>query len=77
MILAWTASFVVAGLAECGSHLKAIFGTPQDYLERCGHAIPTGWAMVGSDVATDLITLVIPIPMVGEVSVESLGVPLR
>lgn len=55
---------MIAGLAECGSHLLALFGTPQAYLDHCGSAIPTGWAMVGSDVATDVITLILPIPMV-------------
>jgi len=60
----WATSFVLAGLLECGSHLKALFGHPQEYLDHCGSAITTGWAMVGSDVATDLITLIIPIPVV-------------
>lgn len=64
MLVLWTAAFVIAGLAECGSHLLALFGTPQAYLDHCGSAIPTGWAMVGSDVATDVITLILPIPMV-------------
>ncbi|RYP39192.1 hypothetical protein DL767_002300 [Monosporascus sp. MG133] len=64
IIAAWATSFVLAGLLECGSHLKALFGQPQEYLDHCGSAIPSGWAMVGSDVATDLITLIIPIPVV-------------
>ena len=66
MLVLWTAAFVIAGLAECGSHLLALFGTPQAYLDHCGSAIPTGWAMVGSDVATDVITLILPIPMVSD-----------
>ncbi|KAI9666005.1 MAG: hypothetical protein M1821_003940 [Bathelium mastoideum] len=64
IIIAWTMSFVIAGLAECGSHLLSLFGTPQAYLARCGNAIPTGYAMIGSDLATDFITLMLPIPMV-------------
>lgn len=67
VILTWTSGFVLAGLLECGSHLLALFGTPQQYLEKCGSAIPSGWAMVGSDVATDAITIAIPIPMVSSV----------
>ena len=66
ILLAWTLSFVIAGLAECGHHLKALFSTPQSYLKNCGSAIPTGWAMVGSDIATDVITLIFPIPMVSD-----------
>jgi len=64
ILVGWTLAFVLSGLLECGSHLNAIFGTPKDYLDHCGSAIPSGWAMVGSDVATDFITLVIPIPVV-------------
>ncbi len=61
---AWATSFVLSGLLECGSHLTALFGQPQEYLDHCGSAIPSGWAMVGTDIATDLITLLIPIPVV-------------
>ena len=64
VITIWTVSFVLAGLLECGTHLKAIFGTPQDYLDHCGSAMPAGYAMVGSDILTDLVTLLIPIPVV-------------
>lgn len=64
IIVIWATSFVLAGLLECGSHLKALFGEPYEYLHHCGSAIPSGWAMVGSDIATDLITLMIPIPVV-------------
>ncbi|KAI8962345.1 hypothetical protein F5Y11DRAFT_323189 [Daldinia sp. FL1419] len=64
IIIAWATSFVIAGLLECGSHLSALFGQPQEYLDHCGSSIPIGWSMVGSDMATDLITLIIPIPAV-------------
>ncbi|KAF2193131.1 hypothetical protein K469DRAFT_693184 [Zopfia rhizophila CBS 207.26] len=64
VIIGWMTSFVLAGLLECGSHLKSIFGTPAAYLHHCGSAIPSGWAMVGSDIATDFITLIIPIPVI-------------
>ncbi|KAH9873704.1 hypothetical protein IAQ61_004330 [Plenodomus lingam] len=64
IIVGWTTSFILAGLLECGKHLKAMFGMPEEYSQRCGSAIPTGWAYVGSDVATDLITLIIPIPII-------------
>lgn len=64
ILIGWTASFILAGLLECGHHLKALFSTPQEYLNHCGSAIPSGWAWVGSDIATDFITLIIPIPIV-------------
>lgn len=64
VIVIWTASFIIAGLAECGSHLLALFGTPQEYLDHCGSAIGSGYANVGTDILTDVVTLVIPIPIV-------------
>ncbi|ORY56971.1 uncharacterized protein BCR38DRAFT_528345 [Pseudomassariella vexata] len=60
----WATAFVMAGLLECGSHLTAVFGTPTEYLKHCGSAVPSGYAMVGSDIATDFITLIIPIPVI-------------
>jgi hypothetical protein len=68
VLIAWRVSFIIAGLLECGTHLKALFGTPDGYLHHCGSAIPDGWAYVGSDVATDFITLVIPLPIVSRPS---------
>lgn len=64
VIIIWAASFVLAGLLECGTHLKALFGEPQEYLDHCGAAMPSGYAMIASDILTDLITLLIPIPVV-------------
>lgn len=42
----------------------AVFGTPTEYLEHCGSAIRSGYAMVGTDIATEFITLIIPIPVI-------------
>ena len=42
----------------------AIFGTPDDYTKYCQAAIPGGYALMSTDIATDLITLMIPIPIV-------------
>ncbi|KAL1867924.1 hypothetical protein Daus18300_006199 [Diaporthe australafricana] len=64
LIVVWGTSFVLAGLLECGSHLTAVFGTPTEYLEHCGSAITSGYAMVGTDIATEFITLIIPIPVI-------------
>ncbi|KAL9057050.1 MAG: hypothetical protein Q9162_002598 [Coniocarpon cinnabarinum] len=63
LMILWTVAYEITGLAECGSHLKALFGTPIQYLHRCGSAIPAGYAMVGSSIASDFITLLIPLPM--------------
>ncbi|KAK4170120.1 hypothetical protein QBC43DRAFT_679 [Cladorrhinum sp. PSN259] len=64
IVTTWAVAFVMAGLLECGRHLKAIFGEPQEYLDHCGSAMPSGYAMVASDILTDFVTLVIPIPVI-------------
>ncbi|KAK4189740.1 hypothetical protein QBC35DRAFT_492248 [Podospora australis] len=63
LIVIWMVGFILAGLLECGAHLTALFGTPQDYLDHCGSAMPSGYGLVGSDVLTDLVTLLIPVPV--------------
>ncbi|KAK8041469.1 hypothetical protein PG994_014476 [Apiospora phragmitis] len=63
VIVAWAVTFVMAGLLECGTHLTAVF-SPTGYLEHCGSAMNGGYAMVGTDIATDFVTLIIPIPIV-------------
>lgn len=70
IVVAWATSFIMAGLLECGSHLKAVFSSPTEYLEHCGSAVPAGYAMVGTDIATDFITLIIPIPVVWRLQMD-------
>jgi hypothetical protein len=40
------------------------FGAPQDVARYCSKSNEIGWAYVGSDVATDFITILLPVPMV-------------
>lgn len=66
LVSTWTVGFVLSGLLECGSNLWALFGTPATYHHYCGSAIKIGYAMVGSSVAMDVITLLLPLPMVSD-----------
>jgi hypothetical protein len=61
---------------QCDSHLKAVFGTPQEYLQHCGASIPTGWAYIMSNITTDFITLIIPIPVVSSAKIGSVSLIL-
>jgi hypothetical protein len=70
VIALWTASFSIALFAECGNHFLALFAQPEDYTLHCGAAIPGGWAYVGTDVFTDIATLIIPIPVVLELQMS-------
>jgi hypothetical protein len=64
IIAAWTLCFVLAEILECGKYPLKVFGTRKDIEEYCPHIHDIGYALVGSDVATDLITLLIPIPLI-------------
>jgi hypothetical protein len=64
VIIAWTITFVGGELLECGVHPLKVFGTRKDVEKYCPALHRIGYALVGSDIATDLITLIIPIPLV-------------
>lgn len=42
IIAAWATGFILGGLLKCGTHLTAIFGQPQVYVQYCGSTIPSG-----------------------------------
>ncbi|KAI1823225.1 hypothetical protein F4861DRAFT_540218 [Xylaria intraflava] len=64
VIVGWTLAFFIQLFAECDSHFSALWAQVADYTKYCQAAIPGGWAQVGADVATDVITLIIPIPVI-------------
>ncbi|KAI1268770.1 hypothetical protein F5Y18DRAFT_422995 [Xylariaceae sp. FL1019] len=64
IIALWTVAFFIGIFTECGAHFGALFAQPEDYHKWCGSALALGWALVGTDVATDVVTLLIPIPVV-------------
>lgn len=64
VLVAWTLTFVLAEILECGTRPLKIFGTRHDIEAYCPHIHEIGYALVGSDVATDFVTLLIPIPLV-------------
>lgn len=61
IIIAWTVTFFLCVFLECKGRL--VFD-PKDYVKYCGAANRIGWAYVGSDIVTDLVTLIFPIPIV-------------
>lgn len=64
IIALWMVAFTGAGLFQCGTHLTAVLGSPDEYFKYCKASVPAGYAMMASDVLTDFVTLVIPIPVV-------------
>ncbi|KAF2709231.1 hypothetical protein K504DRAFT_406182 [Pleomassaria siparia CBS 279.74] len=63
-LVLWTTGFIIAELLECGVHPLKIFGSRQDVKDYCPAVHDIGYALAGSDIATDLITLLIPLPLV-------------
>ncbi|KAJ8126172.1 hypothetical protein O1611_g7466 [Lasiodiplodia mahajangana] len=64
IITLWTVTFSIIHFAECGDHLLALFAQIKDYTKYCKVSIHSGWAYVGTDILTDVITLIIPIPVI-------------
>ncbi|KAF2799254.1 hypothetical protein K505DRAFT_371085 [Melanomma pulvis-pyrius CBS 109.77] len=64
ILVMWTLCFVLAELLECGAHPLKVFGTRQEVDKYCPHIHDIGYALIGSDIATDFITLLIPLPPV-------------
>ncbi len=71
VIIVWTISFLLSIAFECGTYWKAFFGQARDIVEHCQSAVPIGYAMVATDVATDLITLAIPIPVILQMRMDT------
>ncbi|KAI8958939.1 hypothetical protein F5Y11DRAFT_334627 [Daldinia sp. FL1419] len=70
IILLWTICFVIGLIFKCGSHVEAQFlqGGAREY---CGRSHSLSYGMVGSDIATDFITLVIPIPLICRLQIST------
>ncbi|KAF2736119.1 FAD/NAD(P)-binding domain-containing protein [Polyplosphaeria fusca] len=64
VIIAWTITFVLGELLECGVHPLKVFGTVKDLDTYCKHRHGIGYALKASDIATDLGTLLIPLPLI-------------
>ena len=68
VILLWTLTFILEIIFACGSHLAANWGSPaaQDlYCSKIGFTSIEGLA--GSDLALDVILLVLPMPKASQI----------
>lgn len=64
----WTASFFFGFLFSCGTHISASWGSVKDQVVHCGAAINLDNALVVSDLLTDVMVLVLPLPVVSIIS---------
>ena len=62
--IAWTGAFLIAALSVCGTHFMARFSVFKDYTQYCSNYRKVGYGYVATDIFTDLVTVLIPIPVV-------------
>ncbi|KAM7213895.1 hypothetical protein V8F06_010714 [Rhypophila decipiens] len=70
IVALWMVGAIIGGLTQCGTHLYAVLGAPEDYFTYCKASVPIGYAVMASDVLTDFVTLIIPIPVVMSLSLD-------
>ena len=65
VLVAWAIGITIATLLECGTNLWAVVSPNiQEYLTYCTRTLSIGIAYCSTDVATDVITVILPLPMV-------------
>ena len=64
LLAVWIISFMIGGIFTCGTHQSAFTGTPEQYYQYCGFGPRLATAYYASDVATDAVTLLMPLPLV-------------
>ncbi|CAH0017985.1 unnamed protein product [Clonostachys rhizophaga] len=62
--LLWTVAFFGAHIFECGTHFYAIWGDAESYLEYCTRIPQLVFAFCLTDLLTNLIIALIPIPLI-------------
>ena len=60
----WTIAFFIAVSLICGTHADANWGSVEDQLVYCSNSLKIDNALVVSDVITDGIVWLLPIPVV-------------
>lgn len=64
VIVAWTITFVFGAIFVCSTYPSAAWGTLAVIEERCGPSTNVSLAFIISNFITDVIILVLPLPMV-------------
>ncbi len=68
IVVLWTVSFFFGFVFSCGTHISASWGSVKDQEVYCGAAINLDNALVVSDLLTDVMILVLPLPVVSLIS---------
>ena len=65
IVVLWTISFFVGLVFSCGTHISANWGSVKEQEDYCGAGANLANALVVSDLLTDVMILVLPLPVVG------------
>lgn len=68
IVLLWTAAFFFALLFACKGNWSAWWGWVMDLSTKCVHTLQLELGLVTSDFVTDVLIMVLPIPMVSSYS---------
>lgn len=71
LLAAWTVSFLLANILQCGTRLSALWTSADDTLRYCKAAAPATYGFVVSDIITDFLVLISPIPVVWRMQVTT------
>ncbi|MCJ1437277.1 hypothetical protein MMC27_006663 [Xylographa pallens] len=63
-IVAWTITFFFIWIFACGSHVSANWGSRMDLVTYCEQRLPMSNGFLISDLIIDVITLVLPMPII-------------
>ncbi|KAI1761369.1 hypothetical protein GGR53DRAFT_469368 [Hypoxylon sp. FL1150] len=71
LIAIWTAGFFLVTVFECGSNIWAMWGTEQDLLTRCVSTWPLALSIGITDLITDVIIIIIPVPLIWQLRLST------
>ena len=70
--IVWTLGFFLAFLCGCKTRTWANWSTLEDVTIYCGNGLAAEMALVCSDLIIDILTFILPLPMVSNYSLEVL-----
>ena len=64
LLACWTIGFLGANIFQCGLQFWALWGSTGDALRYCKAAAPASYGFVVSDIITDVLVLIAPVPVI-------------
>lgn len=64
LLACWTVGFLGANIFQCGTRFWALWGSADATMRYCKAAAPASYGFVISDIITDVLVLVAPVPII-------------